>query len=90
MGNSHHIIKMTFETTSRDKHFRANEGGWGVLHGGTGFDLTIRDSYFTILIVVFTKHILAENAYSTNHLGGTERKIMVLTCKQVRNYPRMS
>ena len=69
MGNSHHIIKMTFETTSRDKHFRANEGGWGVLHGGTGFDLTIRDSYFTILIVVFTKHILAENAYSTNHLG---------------------
>ena len=48
-----------------------------------GFDLTTRDSYFTILVEVFTNHILAENMidfriYFTIHLGWTEHKIMVL------------
>ena len=34
----------------------------------TGFDLTTRDSYFTILIEVFTNHILTENAHFTNRI----------------------
>ena len=34
---------------------------------GSGFDLTARDSYFTILVEVFTNHILAENTYFTNN-----------------------
>ena len=33
----------------------------------TGFDLTARDSYFTILVEVFANHILVENAYFTHH-----------------------
>ena len=33
----------------------------------TGFDLMTRYSYCKILIEVFTKHILAENTYFTNH-----------------------
>ena len=45
---------------------------------GPGFDLTTRDSCFTILDEVFTNHILAENTYFTNRTEGTERKIMVL------------
>ena len=37
-------------------------------HYITGFDLTTRhDSYFTNQIEVFTKHILVENTYFTNH-----------------------
>ena len=43
-----------------------------------GFDLTTRDSYFTILVEVFTNYILAENTNFTNHSGWTEHKIMVL------------
>ena len=35
----------------------------------TGFNLTSHDSYFTILVEVFTNHILAENTNFTNHLG---------------------
>ena len=35
----------------------------------TGFDLTTRDSYFTILDEVFTNYILAENTYFMKHLG---------------------
>ena len=42
----------------------------------TGFDLTTRDSYFTILVEVFTNHISAENRYFTNHIEWTEHKIM--------------
>ena len=34
----------------------------------SGFDLTTRDSYFTILVEVFTNHILVENTYFTNHI----------------------
>ena len=33
------------------------------------FDLRTRDSYFTILVDVFTNHILVENTYFTKHLG---------------------
>ena len=44
----------------------------------TGFDLTTRDSYFTILVKVLTNHILAENTYFTNHIELTEHKIIVL------------
>ena len=43
-----------------------------------GFDLKTRDSYFTILVEVFTNHIFTENTYFTNHLGSTEHKIMIL------------
>ena len=45
----------------------------------TGFDLTTRDLYFTILIEVFTNHFLAaENTYFTNYIEWTEQKIMTL------------
>ena len=30
------------------------------------FNLTTHDSYFTVLVEVFTNHILAENTYFTN------------------------
>ena len=33
----------------------------------SGFDLTTRDSYFTILVEVFTNHVSAENTYFTNY-----------------------
>ena len=42
----------------------------------TGFDLTTRDSYFTILVEVFTNHISAELTYFTNHIEWMEHKIM--------------
>ena len=44
----------------------------------TGVDLTTRDSYFTILVEVFTNRNLAENAYFMNHMEWTEHKIMAL------------
>ena len=40
--------------------------------------LTTLDSYFTILVEVFTNHILAERTYFTNHREWIEHKIMVL------------
>ena len=44
------------------------------------FEVRVRfnDSYFTILVEVFTNHILAENTYLTNRIEWPERKIMVL------------
>ena len=42
----------------------------------TGFDLTIRDLYFMILVEVFTNQISGENMYFTNHIEWTEHKIM--------------
>ena len=36
------------------------------------------DSYFTILVEVFTNYILAKNTYFTNRIAWTEHKIMVL------------
>ena len=39
------------------------------------FDLTTHNSYFTILVEVFTKHILAENTQFTNHTEWTEHKM---------------
>ena len=45
----------------------------------TGFDLATCDSYFTILVEVFTNHFLAaENTYFTNYIAWTEQKIMIL------------
>ena len=44
----------------------------------TGFDLMTCDSDFTILVEVFTSHILVENTYFMNHIELTEHKIMVL------------
>ena len=44
----------------------------------TGFDLTLRDSYSTILVEVLKNHIFAEKTYFTNHMKRTEQKIMVL------------
>ena len=44
----------------------------------TWFDLTISDSYSTILAEVFMNQILAENKYFTNHIKWTEHSIMVL------------
>ena len=42
------------------------------------FDLATRDSYFTILVEVFTNHILAENRYFMNYIESTENKTIVL------------
>ena len=36
------------------------------------------DSYFKILVEVFTNRNLAENTYFTNHMEWTEHKIMAL------------
>ena len=47
----------------------------------TGFDLTTCDSYFTILVEVFTNHILAEN-YESYRVNGIQ-DYGVKTCKQV-------
>ena len=47
-----------------------------VIAFGSGFDLTTRDSYFTILVEVFTNHISDENKYFTNNIEWTEYKIM--------------
>ena len=44
-----------------------------------------QDSYFTILVEVFTNHVLAENPYFTNHTELLEYKIMVL--KPANKYP---
>ena len=37
-----------------------------------------RDLYFTILVEVIINHILAKNAYFTNHIEWTEQKLTVL------------
>ena len=42
------------------------------------FHLTTCDLYFTILVEVFTNHILAKNRYFTNHIECTENKIAFL------------
>ena len=42
------------------------------------FNLTTHDSYVTILVEVFTNHILAESTYFTNHTEQGEHSIMVL------------
>ena len=49
----------------------------------SGFNLTICDSYFMVLIEVFMNHISAENTYFMNHIVWTEHKIKVLkiNCK---------
>ena len=36
------------------------------------------DSYFMILVKVFTNHILVENIYFANHIEWAKHKIMVL------------
>ena len=52
---------------------------WSSSYLATEFGLTAtRDSYFTILIVVFTNHILTEYTYFTNRIERTEHSIMVL------------
>ena len=52
----------------------------------SGLDLTTRDSHFTILVQVFTNHILAKNTYFTNHIELTEHKIMVLNLETSIKY----
>ena len=53
----------------------------------TGFDLTTRDSYFTILVKVFTNHSLEQNPYFTNHIERKEYKTMTLkTAKHLNTY----
>ena len=47
------IVSKTFGTKVED-------------HFISGFDLTTRDLYFTILVEVFTNYILAENTHFTN------------------------
>ena len=41
---------------------------WFVVVCVAGFDLRTRDLYFTILVEVFTNHVLAENTYFANHI----------------------
>ena len=52
------VLQM-YKISATIKHF---------LTTSTGFDLTTRDSYFTIIVEVFTNHILAGNIYFTNHI----------------------
>ena len=44
----------------------------------TELNLTTRDSYFTILVEVFTNHISTKSTHFTNHIERTEHSIMVL------------
>ena len=44
----------------------------------TGFNLTTRDSYFTILAEVLANHVLAKNTYFTNHVELADLKIVIL------------
>ena len=44
----------------------------------TGVNLITHDLYFTILVEIFTNHILAENTYFTNLIESTEHNVMVL------------
>ena len=51
----------------------------GIIRANTrlpGFNLTISDLYFTILVEVFTSHSLAANSYFTNHAKWIEHKIV--------------
>ena len=43
-----------------------------------GFDLTTCNSYFTILVEVFTNHISDKNTYFINHIKWPEHKVPVL------------
>ena len=45
-----------------------------------GFDLTARDSYFTILVAVFGYHILAENTFFTNRAKRAQDYVLEI-CK---------
>ena len=51
----------------------------------SGFDITTRDSCFTILVEVFTNHISAENTYFTNRVNRTQDYDLKI-CKQVPDY----
>ena len=55
-----------------------------------GLDLMTRDSYFTILVEVFTNHILAKNTNFTNHRMNRTWNSVFKTCKQVPNYLALS
>ena len=50
-----------------------------------GFDLITHDSYFTILVEVFTSHILSENTYLFHKSYGVNRThdFSLKTYKQV-------
>ena len=48
------------------------------LDDNAGFDFTTRDSYFNILVEVFTNHILAKKTCFTDHLELADYKIIVL------------
>ena len=50
----------------------------GARSSASGLDLTTRDSWFTILVEVFTNHILAKNTFLTNHIERPEHKITIL------------
>ena len=66
----------------------------------SGFDLTTSDSHFTVLVEVFTNHILAKNTNFTNHMEWIEHKTTVLKpannhqiirrCQSQKNYQRLS
>ena len=72
---------LTLEPPSCFKH---RTSGLGIQHlnqdglKGPEFNLTTHDSYFTILVEVFTNHILAENTYFANRIEWTKHSIMVL------------
>ena len=46
-----------------------------------GFDLTARDLYFTILVEVFTNHILAENMFHESCRVNRTQDYDLETCK---------
>ena len=56
----------------------------------TGFDLTTYDSYFMILVQVFTNHTLAENIFHESFSVNRTHDNGPKNYKQVQNYSRKS
>ena len=54
------------------------------------FDLTARDTYFTILVEVFANHIFAKNVFHESYRVNRTHYYGLKTCKQVPNYSTLS
>ena len=56
----------------------------------SGFDLTTRDSYFTILVEVFMNHILARHIFHELYRVNRTHDYGFKTGKQVPNYSTLT
>ena len=78
----HNMLMITFET--RKCHSKKK-----LSCIVSGFDLMICDWYFTILVEVFTNHILAENIFHKSFRVNRTQDYGLKTSKQVKNYLTM-